>query len=325
MTKAIGLVSGGLDSLIALKLILDQGTDVTALYFTSPFFGKNKDKVKKIVEELGAKFKQVNISREFIDVVRNPEHGYGKNLNPCIDCKIFMLRKAKQIMKRMKADFVFTGEVLGQRPMSQNNNALKLIQKESGLGDYLLRPLSAKILPKTVPEQNKLINKNKLLDIQGRQRKRQLELAKKYKIKDYSTPAGGCLLTNEGYANKLKDLLDHDSDCSVEDIKILKIGRHFRLDDKTKVIIGRNEQDNDQLLQFKKNNDIVLEAKDAVGPVSLLRGAFSKRSLRLASMMTARYSDDINKKVKIAYSFGKNKRKITVPKINKKQLEKYRI
>jgi len=251
MIKALGLFSGGLDSILAVKLIQSQGIEVKLVNFTTPFFPSKN--AKEMAKQLSLKLKEFDVTRDYLKVLRNPKHGYGSFLNPCIDCKIFMLRKAKQYAKKIGAKFIFTGEVLGERPMSQNKNSLVLIEKESGLKGKLLRPLSAQLLPITEAER-KWIDRSKLLDIMGRRRERQIKLAKKFGIKDYPTPSGGCLLTNNEYAAKAKDLIESNKKISINDIKLLKIGRHFRYG-KNKIIVVRNEKENKELLKLKKSSD----------------------------------------------------------------------
>jgi tRNA-specific 2-thiouridylase len=320
--KAIGLFSGGLDSLLAIKLVQQQGIEVIALAFRSPFYihsEEKKENMEKIAKQHNFKVIFVEMDREYFNMIKNPPHGHGKNMNPCIDCHAYMLKKAKHYAKKKGAKFIFTGEVLDERPMSQNKISLDIVAKDAGLKDRLLRPLSAKKLPITKAEEKGYIDRKKLLDLQGRQRKRQFELAKKYKIKEYETPAGGCLLTCEAYSNKLKDLFSQKT-YSERDIILLKIGRHFRYKD-CKIIVGRNQKDNEQLFEFKKSKDILFEAKDYVGPTTLLVGKPTANAIRLAAQLTARYSDADKNEVIVKY----NKKEIIVKKIKDKELEKLRI
>lgn len=304
MTKALLLFSGGLDSCLAGKLLQEQKIKVYGIYFTSPFFGS--EKVVKLAKQLKIPLKVVKLKQSYIDLIRKPKHGYGKNMNPCIDCKIYMLKQAKKYMKKINAKFIVTGEVLGERPMSQNLRALMQIERESGLKNKILRPLSAKLLPKTIAE----IDKNKLLDIQGRQRKPQLALAKKYKIKGYFTPAGGCSLTEIKYSKKLKDLFENQKTVTPEDCELLKIGRHFRYKN-NKIVVGRNEQENKLISKYK---GIKLEPVDIPGPTTLLIG----KNIKLAAQLTLSH---MKAKDKIKY----NNKTITVNKLTKKQIEKLRI
>lgn len=306
--KAVLLFSGGLDSLLAGKLIQELGIKVYGLHFVSAFFSKD---VSKLAEQIKMPLKTVKLGKDYIKMIRKPKHGYGKNINPCIDCKIFMLKKAKQYAKKIDAKFIITGDVLGERPMSQNRGTLGLIEKEAGLKNKILRPLSAKLLEKTEAEKKELIKREKLLAIEGRSRKIQLELAKKFKL-EYLAPAGGCLLTEEAYAEKLKDLFKNKKEINTEDCELLKLGRHFRYK-KDKIIVGRNEKENKLISKYK---GVKLEAVDVPGPVTLLQG----KNVKLAAMLTARYSDSKGK-TKIKYD-GKE---ITVSKLDEKEIEKLRI
>lgn len=253
--KAVGLFSGGLDSILAVKLMLLQGIDVDVLQFRLGFEPLRIKRLKKhqvqevrkdeIEQHLGVTIRQPDVREEFLDVLFHPRHGYGSAMNPCIDCKIFILRKAKEDMQAQGAQFVFTGEVLGQRPMSQHRQTLLQTEKASNLQGYLLRPLSAKLLEPTIPEQEGLVDRERLLDISGRGRKIQMEFAEQYGL-PHPQPAGGCLLTDQGFSARLRELMAHTSieHITVEDIDLLKVGRHFRLADTLKVIVGRNQMDN---------------------------------------------------------------------------------
>jgi tRNA U34 2-thiouridine synthase MnmA/TrmU len=321
-SKAICLLSGGLDSIIAAKLVQSQGIDVEALIFKSPFFNyKEPCSAQKTAQANNIPCKIIDISKLFLKILKKPKHGYGKNLNPCIDCKILMLKLANKYMKKEKASFVVTGEVLDQRPKSQHKKALDIIQKESGLKDRLLRPLSAKLLQTTYPEKNNIVNREKLLDIQGRQRVKQIEFAKQHNIKDYNTPSGGCLLTESEYCQKLKDLLTNEKNPSIKNIILLKIGRHFRIG-KTKIVVGRNKDDNLMIHQLKNKNDVLFEPKEVMGPTTVLQGPKNKESLKLAAGLTARYSDSKEDNVLIKYGVNFSK-VIKAMKIN--DIDKYRI
>ncbi len=245
--KAIALLSGGLDSTLAARLVLDQGIELEALNFMTVFCtctnrGATCLASQKAVETLGIPLRVFNVSEEYLNVVRNPKHGYGSNMNPCIDCRIFMLKKAKVYMEESGGSFIITGEVLGQRPMSQRRDAMRLIEKEAGLEGLILRPLSAQFLPITLPEREGWIDREKLLNIQGRSRKPQMKLAEQFNIRDYPCPAGGCLLTDPGFARRIRDLMEHQYDFSLNDVHLLKFGRHFRLSPKVKLVVGRNEE-----------------------------------------------------------------------------------
>jgi len=291
--KAISLLSGGLDSILATELIRKEGIEVIAFNVKTPFGIPKKTGVSEATEaanQLKVPLKVLTVEREYLQMVRKPKHGYGKNLNPCIDCKILILRKAKKYAKEIGADFIFTGEVLGERPMSQHYPALKLIAEESGLKGKLLRPLSAKLLPETEAEKKGIVNRNRLLSIQGRSRKPQVQLAKEYGITRYPSPAGGCLLTCEEYSKKLRDLFKNKKHLSLADLTLLRVGRHFRLG-KNKIIVGRNENENKFLINNKTRSDYYLELSDVVGPITLLQGPKSKKAIETAAKVTAFYSD----------------------------------
>jgi hypothetical protein len=245
---------------------------------------------QQAAEQLKVPLKVLCVENDYLRMLRNPKHGYGKNLNPCVDCKIFILKKAKAYAKEIGADFLFTGEVLGERPMSQHGPALKTIAQEAGLKGQLLRPLSAKMLAETEAEKKGLVDRNRLLSIQGRSRKPQFALAKEYGITVYPSPAGGCLLTCEEYAKKLRDLLENKKRATMADVALLRFGRHFR-SGKNKIIVGRNEAENKFLNSNKLAGDFVFESPDIVGPVSLLQGPKTKAAIETAAKLTAFYSD----------------------------------
>ncbi len=266
--KALVLLSGGLDSILAVKTLQNQGIRVTALSFKSYFFDTKP--AEKAAQNLRVPLKVVDFSQDHLAMLKNPKHGYGKSMNPCIDCHTLMLKKAGEIMKKEKFDLVATGEVLGERPMSQNIRSLELIEKESLLRGYLLRPLSAKLLEPTVPEQKGFIARPKLFNIAGRSRKKQIVLAKKWGIKQYPAPAGGCLLTDMGFGERLKELLKICPKCGGNDVTLLKYGRHFILG-KTKIVVGRNEKENKEIKNLSARGDILIEMKDYPGPLTLVR------------------------------------------------------
>lgn len=324
-TTAIGLFSGGLDSIIAAKLIQNQGIDIAVLIFKSPFFNyKENCFAIKAAEANKIPYKVIDLCINYLKIIKKPRYGHGKHMNPCIDCKILMLKIANLYMKKIKADFVFTGEVLDQRPKSQNKNALGIIAKESGLNDRLLRPLSAKILPITYPEKKSLINREKLLGIQGRQRAIQLELAKKFNITEFSTPSGGCLLTEHEYCQKLDDLLKNKKRPNIKDLLLLKLGRHFRFK-KSKIIVGKNEKDNFEIKKLRQKSDLIFEPKVVMGPTTLLTGQKNKKSIKLAASLTARYSDDKKENVSVKYGREKLDKELFAKKITESELEKIRI
>jgi tRNA-specific 2-thiouridylase len=292
--KAIALLSGGLDSTLAARVVMEQGVGLEALNFMTLFCtcthrGATCLASQKAVETLGIPLKVMNVSEEYLRVVKHPKHGYGRNMNPCIDCRIFMLQKAKVHMEESGASFIVTGEVLGQRPMSQRRDAMRLIEEEAGLEGFILRPLSAKVLPVTVPEKEGWIDREKLLKIQGRSRKPQIDLAEQYAVHDYPCPAGGCLLTDPGFAKRIKDLMDHDIDFSTNDVHLLKIGRHFRFSGEVKLVVGRNEEENQKIQTFAQGEDILLKVSNFPGPLSLLRGKSDEGDIERAAAITVHY------------------------------------
>jgi tRNA U34 2-thiouridine synthase MnmA/TrmU len=245
---------------------------------------------QKAVETLGISLKVFNISEEYLEIVKHPKHGYGSNMNPCIDCRIFIMKKAKAYMKKTGASFIVTGEVLGERPMSQRRDAMRLIEKEAELEGFILRPLSAKLLPPSIPEKEGWIDRDRLLNIQGRSRKPQMELAAHFGIHDYPCPAGGCLLTDPGFARRIKDLITHDPDFSLNDVHLLKMGRHFRMSPAVKLVVGRNEEENLKIQTFSQEGDVLLQVSHYPGPLSLLRGAVNGKVIEKAGAITARYT-----------------------------------
>jgi tRNA U34 2-thiouridine synthase MnmA/TrmU len=324
--KALALLSGGLDSTLAVKLILEQGIEVEALNFVSPFClcGKGGCGAVGTAKQLGIPLKVMSVGEEYLKVVRRPKHGYGRNMNPCIDCRIFMLKRAKKYAEETGASFIFTGEVLDERPMSQHYRALKTIEEEAGLKDEILRPLSAKLLPETHIEKKGLVDREKLLAISGRSRKPQIELAKKFNLADYPCPAGGCLLTYREFADKLRDLFTHKKHVSVADVNLLKVGRHFRFG-KNKIIVGRNETENKILTAKKSPNDYFFEVPDCGSPITLLQGPKTRKAIEKAAALTAYYSD--KKESQIRVNFGRNAldRSLIVSASNQIEVNKLRI
>lgn len=332
--KAISLLSGGLDSILAAKLIRDQGVSVEAVNFITGFCSREKKNsqplsIETMAARIGASFKAFDIAKEYFEIVKNPRYGYGSNINPCIDCKIFMFKKAKEYMEQTGGCFVISGEVLGQRPMSQKINSLNLIENKSGLKGLLVRPLSAKLLDPSIPEEKGWIDREKLLSISGRGRKMQMELARQFGIKEYKQPAGGCLLTDEGFANRLKDLMQHNDNIDTADVNLLKYGRHFRVSPNTKIVVGRNEEENKIILNLAKEKDLIFDIPALAGPIVLLRGEEGQDVIKKAAMITAHYSDGSNQKRQIQVSFWQaadtRPENITVPPIEAAEIEKIRI
>jgi tRNA-specific 2-thiouridylase len=324
--KALALFSGGLDSILATKLILNQGIDVVALNFVSPFCHCEKGGrcVTETAEKLGLPLMVLNASDEYLKMVQNPKHGYGKNMNPCIDCRIFIIKKAKKVAEQIGASFIFTGEVLDERPMSQHFQALKIIEEEAGLKGRILRPLSARLLPETIVEKKGLVDRKKLLGIRGRSRKLQIKLAEEFNVKDYPGPAGGCLLTYKEYADKLRDLFQHKKRCSMADVALLKVGRHFRLG-KNKIIVGRNEAENKLLIVNRGRNDYYFEVPDIGSPITVLQGAKTKKAISTAAALTAFYSDTKDSEVKVNFGGDKLDRSATVSVPVRNKVESLRV
>ena len=294
-SKAISLLSGGLDSTLATRLIMEQGVEVVALHFTSLFCNCSKGgngcgiQAVRTAGELGLEVMVRVKGMDYLEIVKAPKHGYGRGVNPCLDCRIFMLKEAKKTMDEIGAGFVITGEVLGQRPMSQHRAALRCIEKESGLKDLILRPLSAKHFEPTLPEREGIVDREKLLDITGRSRKTQYELVDTFHLKEFSCPGGGCLLTEPLFAKKLKDLFDHSRDFTVKDVALLKIGRHFRLSPDTKLIIGRNKEENDRLSALWWAPQTLLAPQGFKGPLGLLSGVASDMHIGIAANIISHY------------------------------------
>ena len=327
--KAVALFSGGLDSILALKLIQEQGIEVKGVNFKTPFFGL--DEALVIAKDLDINLEIINITEELLRILKKPKHGFGKNMNPCIDCHALMFKKAGEYMNKIGASFILSGEVLGERPMSQNRDSLSIIERESGFEGKILRPLSALLLTETIPEKGGLVDRNKLLDISGRSRKRQIKLADEMGIKDYPSPAGGCKLTEPSFSKRLRDLFTQGV-FSLEEIELLKLGRHFRLSKDIKLVVGRNKEENEQLQNFFQDGDFLFKAKNLKGPVSLLKKG-SKANNELidkSCRITARYCDrneEENEEVNINY-YRKSKelvRTIKVKPLIEDKLEILRI
>lgn len=297
MAKAVALFSGGLDSTLAILVMLRQGIDVTAITFLNHFGCDISDKSScskdpfSAAEKFGFKVKLSHLSEKFLDIVKNPKYGHGKNMNPCIDCRILMLKEASEFMNITGADFIITGEVLGQRPMSQRKNTFPLIDKKAIVKGYVLRPLSAKLFDVTIPEQMGIVNRDMLYDFSGRSRKPQMALAKEFGLTDYPTPAGGCLLTEPNYAFRLKELLAYNKDPEFKDINLLRIGRHFRFSPECKIIVGRNKEENDMLISLSDSRDHTLKVEGYGSPITLIAGKATDKALTLAASLCARYSD----------------------------------
>ncbi|MEM3555991.1 MAG: 7-cyano-7-deazaguanine synthase [Candidatus Micrarchaeia archaeon] len=327
--KALVLLSGGLDSRLAVKLMQEQGA-VEAVHFKLPFEGCCFSECAfRFAQSEGVKLHIVDMAKgklfqEYMKIVRKPRFGYGSGMNPCIDCRVMMLREARELAKKIKADCVVTGEVLGERPMSQTRRALELIERESGLQGRILRPLSAKLLPETDAERKGLVKREKFYSISGRRRKPQLELAEKFKLRNFPTPGGGCLLCEMEFARKLADLFRNKKRISFRDVQLLKLGRHFRIGG-SKIVVGRNERENNLLMKMKGRSDYMFEVPDCGSPTTILQGMKSKGAVKLAGELTAAYSDCKERRVAVKYGKNRFSRKVVVEKIPLKEFEKFRV
>ena len=290
--KAISLFSGGLDSQLAVYVMKEQGIEVVGVNFVTPFFGA-EERTRQAALDLGIAFHFLDIGPDYMNVLKNPVYGYGKNMNPCIDCHGYMFKIAGQFMKEIGADFLISGEVLGQRPMSQNKSALNSVEKLSGYKGLIVRPLSGQLLPPTIPETEGWIDRSRLLDISGRSRARQMELAEHYGLVDYPSPAGGCLLTQESFGKRLRRFLELRPETDAPSTEILKVGRHFYIGDNQLLVVGRNHSENERMQALAAENDYLFKVLDRPGPLGLLRPLHQDDAaeLELAARIVARYSD----------------------------------
>jgi len=289
--KAIALFSGGLDSCLAIKIIQNMGIEVEAVNINTGFESnfEKEEYLKKTAEELGVKFTSIDTREQFLDeILFSPKYGYGKNFNPCIDCHANMINIAYNYMKKVEAKFIISGEVLGQRPMSQKLDGLNKMQKLLKEPEIVVRPLSAKLLPPTLPEIKGWIDREKMYDISGRERKIQMELAEKFGLKNYESPAGGCLLTDRNFSNRLKDFIKTRK-LEVADIDILKVGRHFKVNDK-KVIISRNKDENPILKAYNGDKFLKMFPIGVPGPVGLIENDSNKETKKLAAKILLTYT-----------------------------------
>jgi tRNA-specific 2-thiouridylase len=327
--KAVALISSGLDSLLSAKIVGDLGIHVHGVHFYWQFDTvEKKDLQKKIVttiRQFRIPMTQIDITNDFIKIVAHPEHGYGSEVNPCIDCRILMLRRAKELMDQINAQFLITGEVIGQRPMTQNKPIIFHIEKVTELKGLILRPLSAQLLPPTFAEEKGLIDREKLYGISGRSRKTQLSLACKWGMTHYSQPAGGCILTDPGYARRLRTFFSNvgKENTTLEDLKLMHYGRHFWPRTELHVVVGRNQQDNQMLKRFQKNRWTFLP-KDVKGPLILAKGVKNKEDLRTIAGIAARYCNKIDK-LMIQYHGEGNEGAVSPLSISDQILEKWRV
>jgi tRNA-specific 2-thiouridylase len=323
--RALALFSGGLDSLLAIKTIVLQDIDVVALHFDIGFSGisNNVDELEELINQIGATLKVIDIKDSFVkDILFDPKYGYGKNFNPCIDCHANMVRVAKAYLSPLKANFLISGEVVGQRPMSQRKEAMRQVEKLSDIDGLLLRPLSAKLLPPTIAEENGWVNREMLFDISGRSRIVQMELAKQYNIIKYPSPAGGCKLTDPAFSNRIKESIEFDKFESC-DIDIVNVGRHFRLPDGAKLVIGRDHTENDKIENIDNYKYNLITLKDIIGPLSLISKSASGGDISLAMRLVCTYAKSL---------FGEeyaldmsNKQYTATPLKDKKEAREYLI
>lgn len=334
MAKAIALLSGGLDSTLAILLLLRQGIEVTAVTFLTHFGCDISDSSTcsrnpfPAAEKFGFRVKLCHLADKFIEIVKNPEHGHGRNMNPCIDCRILMLREAKALMEMTGGDFIVTGEVLGQRPMSQRRDTLNIVDREAGLKGYVLRPLSARLLNETVPERQGLVKREMLCNFSGRSRKPQMALARELGLTDYPAPAGGCLLTEPNYAHRLRELLERNPEPSLNELHLLRVGRHFRLSDTCKAIVGRDERENGVIESYADKESWLMNVEGVGSPAVLLTGQGSEKFVGLAASLCARYSDAKHlDEVEVTVTNGRNPEgvKIIVAPAGRELIEDYMI
>lgn len=294
---AVALYSGGLDSTLAILTLLRQGIEVKAITFLNHFGCEISDRSScskdpfSAALKFGFEVKLCHLSDKFISIVKSPKFGHGRNMNPCVDCRILMLKEAAEFMEMTGADFIATGEVLGQRPMSQRRDALDIIDREAGLRGRVLRPLSARLLRPTLVEEEGLVDRQQLHGFGGRSRKPQMALAAEFGLTVYPSPAGGCLLTEPNFSYRLRELLDHDPNPSVADLQLLRLGRHFRVSGDCKIIVGRDMAENEALLRLSDPEGAVVRIMDVGSPITLIRGASGDDAVALAASICALYSD----------------------------------
>ncbi|MDP8265385.1 MAG: hypothetical protein P9M07_00385 [Candidatus Aceula meridiana] len=327
--KAIGMISGGLDSALVVKIIKDLGVEVFGLHFTLPWNVGKHPKATDIADQLGVPLKIIFLEESFLKMIQSPKHGYGSAFNPCVDCRAFNLAAAKKYMEEIGAEFVFTGEVLGQRPMSQMKNSLRKVENDSGLVGRLLRPLSAKLLEPTIPEQEGKIDRNKLFSFSGRSRSELQQMGRDYSIVDYIPPGGGCLLTDKNFGNRLRDSFQHGYR-DLNDIISLRWGKHFRLSPKFKAIVGRNDYENRKIIEHAHNDDFIfILADENPGPTIILRGENPDDKTRvMAALLVKKYSKFRNNETKVIFWQKKDPQntQVLLPKpIAEKSLASFKI
>jgi tRNA U34 2-thiouridine synthase MnmA/TrmU len=323
--KALGLCSGGLDSIMSAIVLRKQGIDIEWITFETPFFSSVR--ARKAAAMIGVPLTVSQITRIYLEMLKNPPCGYGQHMNPCMDCHALMFRLAGDVMKKKGFDFLFSGEVLGQRPMSQTKSSLRYVEKHSGFKGYILRPLSAQKLPETIPEKEGWVNRETLLGISGRSRKAQIKLAKEFGVTDYPAPAGGCLLTDKGYSSRLKDLFEHQGTHTEGDFQLLKYGRHLRLGKDTKIIVGRTKDENENIVKYyNRDSDTILEAKKYPGPTVLIPFGVRTDYLTLAAAICAGYSKaPKNREVEVVAVSPRGHKTISVIGVPPEEVKKFLI
>ena len=321
--KAISIFSGGLDSILSALLVKESGIDVLPVFFTTPFFTPEKAQESAEINNLPLKI--IDITEIFLSLLKNPKHGFGGNMNPCIDCHALMLRLAGEMLKEENAHFIISGEVLGQRPMSQTMVSLSKVEKESTMKGLILRPLSAKLLPKTIPELNGWVDEKSLLNISGRSRKPQMALARKFNVTKYPHPAGGCLLTDPIFSRRLRDLMANSNKLKKNEIELLKIGRHFRIAPEIKIVVGRNMEENEKIISLTYESGYFLNTITIPGPVVYVSGKRSPETDMLAASMTVSYSDAKSGETEIALNYDRKKEVLKVGLKDKSEFRQYMI
>ena len=323
--RALGLSSGGLDSILSALILRKQGIEVEWVTFETPFF--SSENALHAAHITGIPITVKNITKEYLVMLKNPPCGYGKHMNPCMDCHALMFRLAGAIMKEKGFDFLFSGEVLGQRPMSQTKPSLRYVEKQSGCDGFILRPLSAAKLPITIPEKEGLVNRELLLDITGRSRKVQMKIAGEFGITDYPSAGGGCLLTDKGYAARLRDLFNHQEEFTEEELHLLKHGRHLRLDKNTKIIVGRTKSDNEQIKKYyNPDADTVIKVNNFPGPTVLVPHGGNKEMIIFAAAICAGYSKAPNNvQVDVGIVMPQRSQTLKVSGIRPEEIKQYLI
>jgi hypothetical protein len=322
--RALSLLSGGLDSQLTICVLRDQGIHVEAVVFSSPFF--KIESAKKAAEKLGVKLHIVPFIKDIVGLVESPRHGFGGAMNPCIDCHARMIQRADEMRQEMGFDFVSTGEVLNQRPMSQTRRSLETVARDAGLNGLLLRPLCARLLEPTVPEMDGRVDRSRLLDLNGRSRKPQMELAKTFGLVDYPSPAGGCLLTEKGFCRKLADLKDHEGLKDDRPIWLLLYGRHFRLPGGSKCIVGRDVRDNAAIKKLVKNGDTLVHTVNVPGPTGMLPEGAGQEDILIAAAICAAYGDrGTRTEVLVKIQSPEWTKEISVPPCPKERLQEWML